>query len=213
MDQLQRVAGLLASCRRAPSYGRDQNAQRYHDWSTALDASPDWHQATAFPHPQFDPAAFFLHDAGVLELQEPAPMSQYGALPEQGFLDTVPDADSGPARRFTVVGYGLNKVHAARLEVGGDTRFTGTVQLVTLKGLFGRPAAPPRGYEQQRDGAPGRDLLRRLRRADVLTHRHQRIVVTVTSFGISPNCTGTDDEYRIDQPDDLAFLAGFGVTP
>jgi secreted trypsin-like serine protease len=39
------------------------------------------------------------------------------------------------------------------------------------------------------------------------------IVVTVTSFGISPNCTGSDDEYRIDQPDDLAFLAGFGVTP
>jgi hypothetical protein len=27
------------------------------------------------------------------------------------------------------------------------------------------------------------------------------------------NCTGSDDEYRIDQPDDLAFLASFGVTP
>jgi hypothetical protein len=48
------------------SYGRDQNAQRYHDWSTALNASSDWHEATAFPHPQFDPDAFFLHDAGVL---------------------------------------------------------------------------------------------------------------------------------------------------
>jgi hypothetical protein len=38
-------------------------------------------------------------------------------------------------------------------------------------------------------------------------------VVAVTSFGINPNCTGTDDEYRIDQADDLAFLAGFGVSP
>jgi hypothetical protein len=46
------------------SYGRDQNAQRYHDWSTALDASPDWHQATAFPHPQFDPDNFALTTPG-----------------------------------------------------------------------------------------------------------------------------------------------------
>jgi hypothetical protein len=64
-------------------HGRDTSR------STAWDREPEgaWHQATAFPHPQFDPDAFFLHDAGVLELQEPAPMSRYGALPEQGFLD------------------------------------------------------------------------------------------------------------------------------
>jgi hypothetical protein len=35
----------------------------------------------------------------------------------------------------------------------------------------------------------------------------------VTSFGFSPNCTGIDGAYRIDQDDDFAFLAGFGVTP
>jgi hypothetical protein len=39
------------------------------------------------PAPAVHPDAFFLHDAGVLELQEPAPMSRYGALPAQGFLD------------------------------------------------------------------------------------------------------------------------------
>lgn len=35
----------------------------------------------------------------------------------------------------------------------------------------------------------------------------------VTSFGYSPNCTGVGGAYRIDQPDDLAFLAGFDITP
>ena len=37
--------------------------------------------------------------------------------------------------------------------------------------------------------------------------------VAVTSFGLSPNCTGIGGAYRLDQPDDLEFLASFGVTP
>jgi hypothetical protein len=32
-------------------------------------------------------------------------------------------------------------------------------------------------------------------------------------FGTSTTCSGTSGAYRIDQPDDLAFLATFGVTP
>jgi hypothetical protein len=35
----------------------------------------------------------------------------------------------------------------------------------------------------------------------------------VTSFGYSPNCTGVGGAYRLDQPDDLAFLASHGITP
>jgi hypothetical protein len=38
-------------------------------------------------------------------------------------------------------------------------------------------------------------------------------VLTVTSFGINSNCAGGGGGYRIDQPDDLTFLASFGVTP
>jgi hypothetical protein len=35
----------------------------------------------------------------------------------------------------------------------------------------------------------------------------------VTSFGLSPNCTGIGGAYRLDQPDDLEFLADHGITP
>jgi hypothetical protein len=37
----------------------------------------------------------------------------------------------------------------------------------------------------------------------------------VTSFGQGQNlnCTGVGGAYRLDQPDDLAFLASFGITP
>ena len=38
-------------------------------------------------------------------------------------------------------------------------------------------------------------------------------LVAVTSFGYSPNCTGVGGAYRLDQPDDLDYLAGFGIVP
>ena len=37
-------------------------------------------------------------------------------------------------------------------------------------------------------------------------------IVAVTSFGISSTCTGSTGGYRLDQPDDLAWLATFGVS-
>ena len=39
------------------------------------------------------------------------------------------------------------------------------------------------------------------------------LLVAVTSFGYSPNCTGVGGAYRLDQPDDLEFLADHGITP
>ena len=39
------------------------------------------------------------------------------------------------------------------------------------------------------------------------------LVVAVTSFAYSPNCIGVGGAYRLDQPDDLEFLAAHGITP
>ena len=38
-------------------------------------------------------------------------------------------------------------------------------------------------------------------------------LVAVVSFGVSSTCAGTSGAYRLDQADDLAFIATFGVTP
>src|SRR3954454_16390412 len=54
-----------------PSTSFATNAARYAAWRAALNASPQWHRATATPHPLFDNDAFFLHDAGVLQLAAP----------------------------------------------------------------------------------------------------------------------------------------------
>ena len=42
---------------------------------------------------------------------------------------------------------------------------------------------------------------------------NDNVVLTVTSFGIDENCAAGGGGYRLDQPDDLNFLASFGLTP
>ena len=39
------------------------------------------------------------------------------------------------------------------------------------------------------------------------------VVGAVTSFGKNQTCAGTGGGYRVDQPDDLAWLATFGLKP
>jgi hypothetical protein len=192
------------------SYGRGQNAQRYHDWAAALNASGEWHRATSHPHPQFDPDQFFLHDAGVVVLDQPVHMSTYGRISPAGFLDQFQTGPNGD-QRFTVVGYGLNK-ELPHVDFGGDVRFVGTTKLVTLNGTFGLPQGTVARFSND-NGAnhQGGTCFGDSGGPTFVGTTNQ--VVAVTSFGLSPNCTGTDDEYRIDQADDLAFLAGFGVTP
>lgn len=192
------------------SYGRGQNAQRYHDWSAALNASGQWHRATSHPHPQFDPDQFFLHDAGVLVLGQPVQLGQYGRISPAGFLDPFQTQPSNDLR-FTVVGYGLNK-ELPHQDFGGDVRFAATAKLVTLNGTFGAPQGTIARFSNDNGAShQGGTCFGDSGGPTLFGTTNQ--VVAVTSFGLSPNCTGTDDEYRIDQSDDLAFLAGFGVTP
>ena len=39
------------------------------------------------------------------------------------------------------------------------------------------------------------------------------VVGGVTSFGTTDTCKGHNGAYRVDQPDDLTWLATFGLTP
>jgi hypothetical protein len=190
------------------TFAPDNNAGRYAAWTAALNASPEWHHATAFPHPQFDPNAFFLHDAGVLRLAAPVSMSHYGQLPQLGLLNTL---FHNKAQHYTPVGYGLEK-SGPKIALGGDTRRVADEILVNLNGVTGT----------------GKGVAARFSNDNGVVHQGgtcfgdsggpilvagTRVVTSVNSFGISSTCTGSTNAYRLDQPDDLAFLATFGVTP
>ncbi len=185
----------------------DDNAGRYEAWSAALDESDEWHRATSNTHPDFDPNAFFQHDLGVLELDDPVSAGS-GALPTAGLLDTLA---KDRTQRYTAVGYGLegSGQHTA---VGGDTRRAAQMQLVNLNGV----ASAGKGVAAKFSNNNGKSHTGGTCFGDSggpIFRSGTNVIVAVTSFGISPTCKDGTGGYRVDQADDLEFLATFRAVP
>jgi hypothetical protein len=190
-------------------YIPDRNQQRYEDWAAALDASPQWLEATAYPHPQYDDSTFWLHDMGVLELDHPVASDTFGQLPELGLLDSL--AKQKSHLRFQPVGYGLEG-SKLKSSIGGDTRRKAVMKLVNLNGVGGAG----KGISAKFSNNSGKTSTGGTCFGDSggpIFLEPTTTIVAVTSFGISPTCTDGTGGYRIDQKDDLTFLATFGITP
>ena len=191
-------------------YIPDGNQQRYDDRVEWFASNPDWHRGRAYPHPEYDDAAFFLHDLGVVVLDQPVVMSEYGQLPDLHELNRFVRKEKSAAR-FTPVGYGLEKFRPKFTE-GGDTRRRANVKLITLKGQGGAPAGTWATFSNNlgtvhQGGTCFGDS------GGPIFIAGTRIVVAVNSFVLSPNCTGLGGGYRVDQADDLGWLERrFGLT-
>jgi hypothetical protein len=182
----------------------DDNAGRYAHYRDTLNASATWHRGTSYPHPEYDNDAFYLHDAGVVILDEPIALAQYGTLPTLGYLDQF----TGRAKAHTLfeaVGYGLTRSLPIGDE-GGDIRMNSQQVIINSEGVYGihdhssivfsnNNGAPHRGGTCSGDSG-GPFLL-----------DGTNLIVAVNSYGVPPNCTGGDGAYRVDQADDLAWLA------
>jgi Trypsin len=164
--------------------------------------------ATGEPHthPLYDPDAFFLHDLGVVTLESAVTGRGAGALPNEGELNTIRKQDA----TFTAVGYGLQKSFPPAASWKNEairTRMVAHPKLIQInQGIVGDFAM-------------------------LLTNNHRtggtcfgdsggpnfignsNVVGGVTSFGLNQTCAGTGGVYRVDQPDDLGWLATFGLTP
>jgi hypothetical protein len=196
---------LPASATFAPS----GNDDRYAAWSAILDASAEWAQASStFTHPEFVEDAFLLHDVGVVELSEPITLDEYATLPQVGHLDRYAKATKRTGL-FESVGYGLEK-SGPRLALGGDTRRKAEQRLLSVRGAFGlRDTSVMFSHADGGrttggtcfgdSGGPTFDVSTPALEGD-------NVVVAVTSFGLTSTCTA-GGSYRLDQPDDLAFLA------
>ncbi|HEX5824761.1 MAG TPA: trypsin-like serine protease [Candidatus Limnocylindrales bacterium] len=188
------------------TFGRDQNPQRYQAWKNALNASSEWHRGIATPHPQYDDLAFFVHDAGVVKLSSvPAGVAGNGAVAPLKWLDRYRSQPRNE-HRFETVGYGLERVQGKK-EFGGDTRMQSHPKLNSLNGQ------PPDTYMVISNNSATGGTCFGDSGGPTFDNTSSNLVVAVTSFGQSPNCGGIGGAYRLDQPDDLQFLAGFGVTP
>jgi len=158
---------------------------------------------TTHVHPEFYDAPFFVHDVGVVVLDEPVFMSTYGTLPGVDSLDQLKTQRGQQDVTFTAVGYGLQRIspvfveaervrmvaypHLIQINVPG---FTGDFSLLLSNNhstggtCFGDSGGP--------------NFL-----------GNSNVVAGVTSFGINGNCAGTGGVFRMDRQNVLDFVNSF----
>ena len=158
---------------------------------------------TPYTHPQYDPNAFYLYDLGVVVLDRPVHMDEYGILPELDQLDAL---EPGESTRFTAVGYGLQESFpdaASWKENNERVRMISHPHLLQInKGIVGDFSlllsnnAYSGGTCFGDSGGPN-------------FIGDTNVIAGVTSFGMNSTCAGTGGVYRVDRADDLEWLATF----
>jgi hypothetical protein len=164
-----------------------------------------WVRGQAVPHPDYDDYAEFpdTFDVGLVLLDQPIYVAEYGALPSEGQFDFLRRA-RGPihSRQARIVGYGLQgKIPA----FAGDefVRYAGTSSVTGLAvgdtigdqnfkfsnnpGKGGGPGGTCSGDS----GGPAFWI-------DPATRAETNIVMAVNSYGIAPLCNGNDYQFRTD---------------
>jgi hypothetical protein len=138
------------------------------------------------------------HDVGLVILDQPIELSEYGELAPAGTLDRL-GARGAKNTLFTVSGYGLSyrtQVHDAH----GDTSFRS--RLMASSVLVNLNSALNNGYNLQTQG--NGDGLGGTCSGDsggpvFLGDVDSNTIVAITSFGLNALCRGTDFAYRSDR--------------
>jgi secreted trypsin-like serine protease len=147
-------------------------------------------------------------DAGVVILDQPIALSEYGQLPEAGALDSLGTARGQKDTVFTVSGYGLTKrtqENSAVPNVSFRERLMARSTLVNLN------SAQNDGYNVQTQGngnERGGTCSGDSGGPVFLGAFTSNVIVAVTSFGLNALCRGTDFGYRIDRQDVLQWING-----
>jgi secreted trypsin-like serine protease len=167
---------------------------------------------TTYTHPDYDPNAFFLFDLGVVVLNTPVSMSQYGALPQLNELDRLARRRGQQNLTFTAVGYGLQKSFpdaAAWKEQADRIRMVAQPHLIQINTGFTGDFSLLLSNNAHTGGtcfgdSGGPNFI-----------GSTNVIAGVTSFGLNSTCAGTGGVYRIDRADDLTWLQGIlaGGTP
>jgi secreted trypsin-like serine protease len=165
---------------------------------------------TPFTHPDYDPAAFYLFDLGVVVLDSPMVKPAYGQLPALDSLDALKKKKGQKDVTFTAVGYGLQQSFpdaASWKEHNVRVRMVARPRLIQINGGIVGDSSLLLSNNTNTGGTCFGDS------GGPNFRGTSNVVAGVTSFGLNGNCAGTGGVYRVDREDDLDWLATFGVTP
>jgi hypothetical protein len=138
------------------------------------------------------------HDVGLLILDQPITLSEYGQLSPVGTLDTLATSRGKAATVFTVSGYGLTykpNANAPLTTISFRERLMAQSTLVNLNSALNDGFnLQTQGNGQGRGGTCNGDSGGPV----FLGPYSSNVVVAVTSFGLNTLCRGTDFAYRVD---------------
>ena len=143
-------------------------------------------------------------DVGLVVLDTPIyPDSGFASLAEEGALDAFATRRGRQNITFTVVGYGLQRTRPTG-DLAARIRLEATTQLVNLRSSLAA------GFNLQLTANPGggRGGTCFGDSGGPIFYGASNTIVALTSFGITPYCTGVDYAFRIDQADVLAWILG-----
>ena len=147
------------------------------------------------------------HDAGMVILDQPIALSEYGVLASAGALDNLGTARGTKNTVFTVSGYGLTlstNVNDANPNISFRSRLMAASTLVNLN------SGNNDGYNLQTQGngnGRGGTCSGDSGGPVFLGGPESNVIVAVTSFGLNALCRGTDFSYRIDRQEVLDWIA------
>jgi secreted trypsin-like serine protease len=147
------------------------------------------------------------HDVGLVILDQPIMLPEYGQLAEAGTLDGLDTARGTKGTVFTVSGYGLTyrtNAKDALPDISFRERLMATSTLVNLN------SANNDGYNLQTQGngdGRGGTCSGDSGGPVFLGGDDSNLIVAVTSFGLNALCRGTDFAYRIDRGEVLGWIA------
>jgi Trypsin len=162
---------------------------------------------TPYTHPDYNPAAFFVRDVGVVVLDTPVSQAQYGTLPALNQLDALASRRGKQNVNFTAVGYGLQESFpdaAAWQENNVRVRMVAHPHLIQINvpGFTGNYSillsnnANTGGTCFGDSGGPN-------------FIGNSNVVGGVTSFGVNGNCAGTGGVFRMDRSWSLDWVNSF----
>jgi hypothetical protein len=191
-------------------------AERPKYRSTLAWLNATWVSGQAVPHPQYNDYALFpnTYDVGLVLLDKRLLVSQYGALPTLGQFDYLNTARGAASdRQAVIVGYGLQgripafagddwERYVARTTVSntGDSANAGYQNFVFTNNPGN--GTGPGGTCSGDSGGPAFWV-------NPATGQETNIVMAVNSFSVTPNCNGTDYQFRTDIADALNFVTPY----
>jgi hypothetical protein len=125
-------------------------------------------------------------------------------LPTLGYLDQFTGNDKAQTL-FEAVGYGLTKSLPVGTE-GGDSRLKSQQVIINDDGVYGTHDHSSIVFSNN-NGQPHQGGTCSGDSGGPFFLNDTNLQVAVNSYGVPPNCTGGDGAYRIDQADDLDWLA------